>query len=165
MKQDYKSSLSLLRGQVLSDLMLGGKTKEQIESDLMRIDIQIEEANMRVISFIVTSFEEELIQSSLILITIEKIIETTVKDLKEFIVFHGVDNEIYLILHTSDKKSLDERVYFILEEIKKNIMELLSFHVSIGIGGWVHGMSNLHISYEESKRALNDHFLDKDVHQ
>lgn len=162
MKQEYKKSLTLVKGQVLSDLMLVGKLDEQLKNDLQRLQIHIEDSNLRVVSFVVTSIEsDEPKQSALILITIVKIIEMTIKDYKDCIAFQGVENGIYLIFHTTRKRDLEDRIHFILSDIKKNIEEAMSFYVQIGIGGWVHGMNNLTVSFEEAKRALSYRYLDQ----
>ncbi len=165
MKQEYKKSLPLVKGQVLSDLMLVGNPDERLKSDLQRLQIHIEDSNLRVVSFVVTSFEsDEPKQSALILITIVKIIETTMKDNNDGIVFQGVENGIYLIFHTSQKRTLEDRIHLILHDIKKNIEETLSFHIQIGMGGWVHGINNLTVSFEEAKRALSYRYLDQNTY-
>ncbi|WP_312371929.1 response regulator [Lachnoclostridium sp.] len=165
MKQEYNKSLTLVKGQVLSDLMLQGNPSEQLKTDLQRLEIHIEDSNLRVVSFMVTSFEsDEPKQSALILITIVKIIETTIKDYKDCIVFQGVDNGIYLIFHTSKKRNLEDKLHQILNDIKKNIEAAMSFHIQIGMGGWVHGIHNLTTSFEEAKRALSYRYLDQNIY-
>ena len=164
MQQEYKKSLSLVRGQVLSDLMLGNKPQDQMINDLERLQIHMEESNLKVVSFSITSYEnEEPKQSALILITVLKIMETTVKEEKECIVFQGIENGIYLIFHTAQKKRLEEKIVPLLNQIKKNIEDATALIVSVGIGSWVHGMHQLPVSFEESKIALAYRYLDSTV--
>lgn len=163
LKHKLKESLPLLISEYFSYLVnFPGKTIKNMKEKLDYLGIDLNTEKFRVIIVSLDDFEIVFSQNSfrdydLLVFAIINIIEETVADFCKNVVFKSGKAEITIILNTDEDDLC--KVFNIAEACKERIAQYLELSVSIGIGRHYNLPEDIHLSYREAQKAVENRFI------
>lgn len=155
--ENYRNKM-IVRNQILSGLVAGGKTEQEYERELSEIGLLFTRPNMKVgILDIELEYEKE--NSALYSFVICNIAEEILVRHQAGIAFLDSGNRIYMIFQSDYPREFPELIERACRELQEKIIATTRGICHIGIGRRVHSIGELYRSCEEAGKAAAFQFL------
>ena len=158
----YVSNLPLMRGRFLNSLLAGNVPMDTLEEKL--VDYQIRLPGRRFMTAMVVADdlspflkEGDNFKPDLAYFAIYNITEEIMNRYQAGVTFQDVEERTILVF--GGEPGMEKRVLDICEEIQSSLHKYLKMESTIAVGQPVSTLSQLYISFEDTKRALEYKFL------
>lgn len=158
LQADHHQNMQIVREQILSGLVSGGKSGREYEQELSKIGVAFSNSNMRV-AVVELQAEREKNESALYSFVLCNIAEEIVHKHRAGLAFIDSNNQTYVILESDKPKEFEKLTHKTLKEIQTQVVACTKGKCHIGVGCVVHSIEELHVSCEEAKRAAEYQYL------
>ena len=163
MKSAMRKNQNVIRSNVLMHLMEFSMPAAELLSELAANHIQLDRDYYRVAVVAMDMFEyvleEDREKSTLMSFVSFNVADEIVREYDAGIVFQGTQSQTVILFGTDHPKKFQNTVMEICRRISFEIKKAADLTVSIGIGTYVRGWKDIHISYTESRNALTYRYL------
>lgn len=155
LRNNYKASIPILRGQFLNNLIAGKALRDEIDEKVKKYSIDLMPAAAWVVSVIdVEDTEKSYMDKELIPVSVQKFIEDRLcEDYKYCIFTSSQDARLVMIAGLSEKHMEDEFVDT-LRNICKGSNKVLGVSITIAVGSTCSELYDVTYSYADALNAL-----------
>lgn len=164
--EDYRDNALMIRSDALEGLVSCTRDIQESIHQLERLGIYLDAQSYRVAIIDLDAYSQlfqigsDLRQESQLMTFVLFNISDEIVSREDAGVAYQEGSSRVCVLFTGEKnKEFENRIQLVCKEIQEKAGEAIGMGVSVGIGGWVRSLTELHFSHEQAQKAIECRYL------
>lgn len=164
--EDYRDNALMIRSDAIEGLVSCTRDIQESIHQLERLGIYLDAQSYRVAIIDLDAYSQlfqigsDLRQESQLMTFVLFNISDEIVSREDAGVAYQEGSSRVCVLFTGEKnKEFENRIQLVCKEIQEKAGEAIGMGVSVGIGGWVRSLTELHFSHEQAQKAIECRYL------
>jgi len=164
--EDYRDNALMIRSDALEGLVSCTRDIQESIHQLERLGIYLDAQSYRVAIIDLDAYSqlfqigsEQRQESQLMTFVLFNISDEIVSREDAGVAYQEGSSRVCVLFTGEKNKEFENRIQLVCKEIQEKAGEAIGMGVSVGIGGWVRSLTELHFSHEQAQKAIECRYL------
>ena len=164
--EDYRDNALMIRSDALEGLVSCTRDIQESIHQLERLGIYLDAQSYRVAIIDLDAYSqlfqigsEQRQESQLMTFVLFNISDEIVSREDAGVAYQEGSSRVCGLFTGEKNKEFENRIQLVCKEIQEKAGEAIGMGVSVGIGGWVRSLTELHFSHEQAQKAIECRYL------